>query len=115
MTAGTLMAGDGLMGAVLCDTDLYMNLGDHDGTIDDCLGSLNYATATFGLAWNVGGNNGCNFDDPPVASLGPTSQCGFCAPGTDQLEEAGYGFGAVLGLNTGTIGTGENHIAVFIR
>ncbi|WP_181234451.1 fibrinogen-like YCDxxxxGGGW domain-containing protein [Enhygromyxa salina] len=99
----------------LCDTDLYFNIGDHETSLDYCLVSDVCSTATHGLAWNRGGNNGCPFDDADLAGLGPASQCGCCELGRDMLESGGRGFAGALGLNSGTAELGENYIQVFVR
>lgn len=115
MTDGTLVAGVNDQGEGLCDTDLYVNLGDHESNIEYCLGSLGCSTATYGLVWNRGGNDGCDFDDANTGSLGPASQCACCEPGTDMVETNGRGFASPLGLNTGAAGAGENFIQVLLR
>ncbi|WP_428261114.1 fibrinogen-like YCDxxxxGGGW domain-containing protein [Haliangium sp.] len=100
----------------LCDTDLYFNLGDHESGEAVCQDPRAGAnTASFGPVWNMGNNNGCPFDDPGLASLGPQDQCAQCGPGTDTTEHEGVGFGTPLNLNTGDPGSGENRMLMFAR
>ncbi|RYZ38096.1 MAG: hypothetical protein EOO71_25430 [Myxococcaceae bacterium] len=103
-TAGTMA-----LSGKLCDTNLYFHLGDFDGT-----GSASYCSgtttqdSTYGPAWNMNNNQGCPFDDPGGASLGPDI-------GSRPDEVTGIGFGSPLGLNTGTPGTATNYIQMYIR
>ena len=107
MTAGSLA-----LGGSLCDTDLYFNPGDHEAdemACSDPLGSL--TQHAFGPAWNAGGVDGCPFDDPGSSGgIGPLSS-------TDggPYEYDARGFGAALGLNTGTPGLGENRLEIYLR
>ena len=111
LTGGTLT-----LGGNLCDTDLYFNLGDHEATLAYCqdLGAT-WNHATFGPAWSHGNNDGCPFDDPSSGALGPGNECPSCTAGTASNELSGLGFAQTLGLNTGTSGTGANHMAVYVR
>ena len=107
MSAGTLSTS----GTSLCNTNLFFNIGDYDGGgLSNCsnLGStLN--NATYGPAWSVNQNNGCPFDDPGThSSLGINYQA-------KDTEQTAIGFGWAIGGNTGTAGTGDNHMKIFIR
>ncbi len=111
-TGGTLTQ-EGL----LCDTDLYFNLGDHeDDSIEICSNPASRTSqATFGPVWSIGNNAGCPFDDPAFAAFGPREQCGGCPEETDRLEHDARGFGGPLNLNTGAVGAGENFIQMLAR
>lgn len=102
LTAGSLVASGGL-----CDTDLYLNAADHDGGGGSC-SCADCTDHAYGPSWNVDNGGGCPFDDPgAMGSLGPSS---------DQSGEgSALGFGAALGLNSGTVGAGENFIWLFVR
>ena len=111
LTGGTLT-----LGGNMCDTDLYFNLGDHESSLSYCLDlSSAWNHATFGPAWSHGNNNGCPFDDPSSHALGPANECGSCGSGTDTSESRGLGFASTLGLNTGSAGSGANHMWVYVR
>lgn len=116
MSGGTLMVGQNMQGYVLCDTDLYFNLGDHENGPVVCqnTGAVS-ANATYGPVWNSGNDTGCPFDDPGLIALGPQAQCGACGPETIQTEYSYVGFGNQLDLNTGQAGAGENYMRVYIR
>ena len=100
----------------LCETDLYFNLGDQEGgalSIAQCLDRNSTSSQdAFGPSWNVGINNGCNFDDPGNHGTGPLLNS---ASGAGSVESNGRGFGAALGLNTGTAGAGQNYIQTYAR
>jgi len=107
MSSGTLST----TGTSLCSTDLYFNVGDYDGqSFSYCINlGQQFNDATYGPAWSADQNSGCPFDDPGVfSSMGPDVRF----PDTEQSP---VGFGKAAGLNTGTAGSGENHIKVFIR
>jgi hypothetical protein len=106
LTGGTLPAR-----APLCDTDLYFNLGDHESGDAVCRAPGSASTNTaFGPAWSTGVNNGCPFDDPSFAALGPEDRTESAA-----TEIPALGFGGPLGLNTGARGTGANHMQMLVR
>ncbi|HRE88458.1 MAG TPA: fibrinogen-like YCDxxxxGGGW domain-containing protein [Myxococcota bacterium] len=120
MLAGTLVANPGLTApaAKLCETDLYFNLGDHDGGLNPAsCNDLNIAwnNATFGPVWNSGFNGDCNFDDPAYAATGPAYPCSGCEAGTGALETTALGFGEILGLNSAPAGSAGNYLQVFVR
>lgn len=93
----------------LCDTRLYFNRGDLDGTQAQCEGSEDGTPQnTFGPCFSRSNNSPCPFDDPDGSGFGPNQQI----PGD---EEAGLGFGRALGLNTGAPNTGENHLMLLVR
>lgn len=93
----------------LCDTRLYFNRGDLDGTQQQCEGAAEGSPQnTFGPCFSRSNNSPCPFDDPDGSGFGPNQQI----PGD---EEAGLGFGRALGLNTGEASTGENHLMLFVR
>lgn len=104
------------LGGNLCDTDLYFHLGDHESTVSYCQDvTASYNHASYGPMWSVGNNDGCPFDDPAFAALGPLSQCGNCTTGSDSTEQGYLGYAATLGLNSGTQGTGVNRMQIFVR
>jgi len=107
MSAGTLVQS----GSSLCNTDLYFNVGDRDGqNLSYCTNLSNtYNNATYGPAWSVSNNSGCPFDDPGThSSLGVDYQA-------KDTERSPVGFGWAIGGNTGTTGTGANHMKIFVR
>ncbi len=111
-----LTGGSLTLGGNMCDTDLYFNLGDHESGLAYCLDlSVSYNHATYGPVWSLGNNNGCPFDDPSGSALGPQNPCASCTAGTELDEGAGLGFAGTLGLNTGTAGSGQNRMSVYIR
>ncbi len=111
LSAGSLTAG-----GRLCDTNLYFNRGDHEGSLATCQNlEADLNNATFGPVWNTSNNADCPFDDPATASLGPRYQCTECDPGVGETEGNGRGFGAVLELNTGVAGAGDNRVEVYVR
>ncbi|WP_269821707.1 EGF domain-containing protein [Haliangium ochraceum] len=101
----------------LCDTDLYFNLGDHElDNISICRNPAGSSNATaFGPVWSTGNNNGCPFDDPAGAALGPHDVCGGCSPDIGARETDARGFGGPLGLNSGVAGQAENYIQMYAR
>ncbi len=101
MTAGSLVETGGL-----CDTDLYLNAADHDGTGScSCSGCDDDA---YGPTWNTDNGDGCPFDDPGASgSLGPADSA--------TSESTSLGFGEALSLNAGTSGAAENYVHVLIR
>jgi hypothetical protein len=111
LTGGTLT-----IGGDLCDTDLYFNLGDHESSLSTCrsLGAT-YNHAGYGPMWSHGFNNGCPFDDPYSGGLGPQNQCGACSSTTPVTENSRLGFAQTLGLNTGTGGSGQNTMRIYVR
>jgi hypothetical protein len=106
LTGGTLT-----LQPPLCDTDLYFNLGDHESGESICRvpGSASTNTA-FGPGWSWNNNDGCPFDDPSFAALGPEDRTESAATETFAL-----GFGGPLGINTGARNTGANHMQMFVR
>ncbi|HLT38838.1 MAG TPA: fibrinogen-like YCDxxxxGGGW domain-containing protein [Enhygromyxa sp.] len=99
----------------LCDTQLYFNLGDHDGTLEQCgeVGSPSNS-ATFGPVWNAVNNSTCPFDDPAFFGLGPHGPCGACT--SEASTEWDYlGFANALGLNIGQKKVGENYMQMYAR
>jgi len=106
MTAGTLLplTGD------LCNTDLYFNAGDYDGSPSLCADlTRSNNNATYGPAWSGTNNHACPFDDVgSFSSLGAD----YFSPG---VEQPAVGFGHPLGLNTGAPGQAENAMQIFVR
>ena len=112
LSDGTLTAGGGL-----CDTDLYFNLGDHDYGVDNCndlAGGL-FNNATYGPVWNSGFNDGCDFDDPSYASLGPSNPCNGCPDDEGARETNSIGWGEATASNTGQPDQAENFMVVYVR
>ena len=108
MTAGTLS----VLGS-LCSTNLYINPLDQDGTDNcSCATCDNHA---FGPAWNVDGGNGCSFGSPgSTGSLGPSNSVSNLEGGASTTGNP-LGFGQALGLNNGTLGSGQNRMEVYVR
>ncbi len=107
MTAGTIAAG-----GKLCDTKLYLNADDHDGSTNSCNGD-NDPEPSWGPTWNVNRESGC-FDDPGwAASLGPVKSEPATEGGTAQPQAIGFGW--ALGLNKGTNGSATNWMRVYGR
>jgi len=99
------------LGTSLCSTDLYFNIGDHDGqSYAYCRNhGEQFNNATYGPAWSAENNSGCPFDDPGThSSVGPDVQ-------NPDKEWSAAGYGWAVGGNTGTAGNGENYIQIFIR
>ncbi|KIG12265.1 hypothetical protein DB30_01741 [Enhygromyxa salina] len=116
MTDGTLMSSEFEQNPMLCDTDLYFNVGDHEWEyFDGCpdLGS-SYNNAAYGPVWNAGRNHGCDFDDPGYATLGPMNPCGECGDAA-AIEYTVMGFGEPLAINTGAAGAAGNFMRVYVR
>jgi len=102
----------------LCDNELYFNLGDFDGNGEPYCKDLNGAenNATFGPVWNIDGGDGCPFDDPARAGLGPTNgNCDKCNTDAASTETNALGFAGPAGLNTGEEGTAENYMRIYVR
>jgi cysteine-rich repeat protein len=111
LAGGTLTAS-----GMLCDTDLYFNLGDHEQDLMACadFGSGSN-TASFGPVWSADKGAGCPFDDPAEFGIGPHGPCGACPANFPSTEFNYLGFGNALGLNTGTAGAGENYMQMYVR
>jgi len=112
LSAGTLLGKE--EESNLCDTDLYFNLGDHEGNqgnIMDCEAFGN--NSTYGPGWNHGGNAGCPFDDPSDFALGP--EYGDGNTNFPDVEERGLGFARALGLNAGEAGSATNFMHIYVR
>lgn len=103
------------LSGLLCDTNLYFNLGDHEDGEEACEDADDFSSPTFGPAWNTEANDSCDFDDPPTASLGPIGDCDSCDSEVLDTEERALGFGGPLGLNIGLAGTGVNNLRVYVR
>ncbi len=100
---------DGSIGAFhdLCETRLYFNAADHDGTTTCSCTDCN--DHSHGPAWSTIGNSGCPFDDPASSGgMGPQAT-------DDRVESDSVGFGEALQLNTGSAGSGENRMLVYAR
>lgn len=106
LTAGTLT-----QGGSMCSTKLYFNPGDYDGrsrVFCETINGNSTDESTLGPAWSLGVNNGCDFDDPALGSMGPRQD-------SRGQEVRAYGYGLTLNLNTGTQGTGVNAMRMFAR
>lgn len=111
LAAGTLTSS-----GMLCDTDLYFNLGDHEMDLNSCMDfGSGSNTASFGPVWSANKGAGCPFDDPAEFGLGPHGPCGACPANFPSTEFNYLGFGNALGLNTGTAGEGENYMQIYVR
>ena len=102
----------------MCDNELYFNLGDFDGQGEpyckDLSGSDN--RATFGPVWNIDNGDGCPFDDPAQAGLGPVnSTCANCDAADADTEVNALGWAGPAGLNTGESGKAENYMRIYVR
>ncbi|PRQ06531.1 hypothetical protein [Enhygromyxa salina] len=111
LTGGTL-SNSGL----LCDTDLYFNLGDHEQDLASCmdLGSGSN-TASYGPVWSAEKGAGCPFDDPAEYGLGPHGPCGVCPMQFPSMEFNYLGYGNALGLNSGAAGSATNYMQIYVR
>jgi hypothetical protein len=111
LAGGTLTAS-----GMLCDTDLYFNLGDHE---QDLLACMDFGsgsnTASFGPVWSADKGAMCPFDDPAEFGLGPHGPCGACPANFPSTEFNYLGFANALGLNTGTAGAGQNYMQMYVR
>ena len=104
MSSGTLVAT-----GRLCNTNLYFNPGDFDGSQVGCSTLLGpNDQSTFGPAWSANFNQGCPFDDPAFAGWGPRQD-------SRDAEVSAQGFGNPLNLNLGSSGTGLNHLQLYVR
>ena len=102
-TNGTLLAVGGL-----CSTDLYFNLGDRDGDNSGVRCRNLFGTrdnSTYGPAWSIDNGEGCQFDDPGFASMGPDFD-------DKNTERNARGFGYILSLNILPQG---NFLGMFLR
>jgi alpha-tubulin suppressor-like RCC1 family protein len=109
MTEGTLS-----VTGSLCSTQLFINPGDHDGTLG--CSSIYAVNDSYGPGWSANSNNGCPLDDmAKTGSLGPHQ----AIPDAESADPGGtafpVGFGWALSLNTGTVGDGENYMWVLVR
>jgi hypothetical protein len=112
LAGGSTLTASGM----LCDTDLYFNLGDHEMDLNACadFGSGSN-TAAFGPVWNANKGAGCPFDDPAEFGLGPHGPCGACPPNFVSTEFNYLGFANALLLNTGTPGMAQNYMQIYVR
>jgi cysteine-rich repeat protein len=109
MTAGTLsLTGN------LCSTEMFLNALDRDGA--GCTTNSG-PNDSYGPGWSAANNNSCPFDDPGISSsLGASYGTTVSSWSIEWNSNTnGVGFGASLGLNTGTEGTGENNMRVYVR
>ncbi len=111
LAGGTLTAS-----GLLCDTDLYFNLGDHEMDLNSCMDfGSGSNTAAFGPVWSADKGAGCPFDDPAEFGLGPHGPCGACPANFPSTEFTYLGFGNALNLNAGSPGAGENYMQIYVR
>ncbi len=111
MTAGSL-SDDG----ILCSTKVYFHPGDHEEGLADCLDlERDFNHATFGPAWSLTTNAACPLDDPAAAGLGPVNSGADGTWEEQAIEYPSLGWGAVLQLNTGIAGSGENRMELLLR
>ena len=119
MSAGTLVDpdpgsdGSGMGVKELCSTDLYINPCGLDGQ-NSCSGSKN----AYGPTWSHSNGEGCPLDDPGLSgSLGPCSgSAGNSEYSNSNVNvQPGVGFGVVLGLNTGQVGSATNFMSIYVR
>ena len=103
----------------ICETDLYFNLGDFDGKGEAYCKDLKKSAdnnATFGPSWSIGNDDGCPFDDPALAGLGPTNpDCTNCSSSDIDKEVDALGFAGPAGLNTGDSGKAKNYMRIYVR
>ncbi|MFO7567900.1 MAG: fibrinogen-like YCDxxxxGGGW domain-containing protein [Enhygromyxa sp.] len=110
LTAGTL-TDTGL----LCDTNLYFNLGDHETSLAECMIFGQSTSTAFGPAWSADKGDGCPFDDPAEFGLGPHSPCGVCPNNFPSTEFDYLGYANALSLNSGAKKAGENYMQMYVR
>ncbi len=97
VTASPMVDGTLAVAGTLCSTDLGYNVVDASGGGD-----------SYGPTWSVDPGTGCGTAPGANGGIGPDE--------ADSLAESpARGFGAALGLNTGTPGAGENRIAIYVR
>jgi hypothetical protein len=112
LAAGSTLTSSGM----LCDTDLYFNLGDHEMDLNACMDfGSGSNTAAFGPVWNANKGAGCPFDDPAEFGLGPHGPCGACPPNFVSTEFNYLGFANALLLNSGTAGMAQNYMQIYVR
>lgn len=102
----------------MCDNELYFNLGDFDGNGEPYCNDLSGAenNAAFGPVWSMDGGDGCPFDDPADAGLGPANgNCADCADDAASTERDSLGWAGPAGLNTGASGAAENFMRIYVR
>jgi cysteine-rich repeat protein len=101
---------------MLCDTDLYFNLGDHEQDLASCMDfGSGSNTAAYGPVWSADKGAGCPFDDPAEFGIGPHGPCGACPNSFPSTEFNYLGYANALGLNSGTPGAGENYMQIYVR
>ena len=108
----TLSSGTLFVSGNLCTTNLFFNPQDRDG--GSCPGN---GDSAWGPAWSADKGAGCSFDDPGISGgLGPNGSSNH--PANEYVNNGsltGVGFGMALGMNTGTSGSGENYMQIFVR
>jgi hypothetical protein len=102
----------------LCDTNLYLNTQEQDGNTNPatiCIGDSGSGENAHGPVWSAVNNNSCPLDDPGMySSLGPNSST-VPANGLRTQERNTLGFGNPANLNTGSSGTGQNNMRIYVR
>lgn len=119
--------GDGIIGVemaegnllsdgILCSSKVYFHPGDHENGLKECLNlKRDFNHATYGPAWSMATNAPCPLDDPAAAGLGPMNAGGVGTWEEETVEFDAVGWGAVLQLNTGSSGSGENRMELMVR
>src|SRR5690606_9636248 len=111
LIGGTLTA-SGLPG----DTDRYVNLGDHEGTLAACMAfGPPSNTASFGPLWRPDHGDGCPFDDPAESGVRPHGPTGVCPAEFSSTEFTALGYGQALSLNAAPIKTGQSYLQMYVR
>ena len=65
MSEGTFSSTTHSSSGTMCNTNLYMRVADHDGSVSSCTDD----NESFGPSWSFGNNNGCPLDDPSLFSF----------------------------------------------
>lgn len=92
----------------LSDTRLYFNVVDCDGNGDH----------SYGPTWAAKNNDSCYFDDPGLYALGANAGRASIEMNYNHSSTfgvTGLGFGFATRINTGTAGTGANHMKIYVR
>jgi hypothetical protein len=114
-----LAAGTLTQSGLLCDTDLYFNLGDHELIEQDPMTCNDFGsgsnTASFGPVWSASKDNNCPFDDPAEYGIGPHGPCGACPANFASSEFNYLGYANALNLNSGQQGQGQNFMQIYVR
>ena len=97
LASSAMIAGDLAVSGTLCATDLYLRIED-----------ATYGGDSYGPTWAVDGWLGCRAMPGVYGGIGPDDS-------NPTVESSARGFGEALGVNTGTVGAGENFMGIWVR